>query len=83
VADDERHLLGGAQRRRDDQIALAFAIVIVGDDDELAIGKRLQNFLTGRPFSNRFCAGMDCQSPPPRQLISRRQHVASAGGLKS
>jgi hypothetical protein len=45
VADDKRHLLGGAQRRRDDQIALAFAIVVIGDDDEFAVGEGLQNFL--------------------------------------
>ena len=44
VADDERHLLRGAERGRDDQVALAFAVVIVGDDDDFAIGKRLQNF---------------------------------------
>src|ERR1700733_1382034 len=33
VADDERHLLGGAQRCRNDQIALAFAVVVIGDHD--------------------------------------------------
>src|ERR1700704_5858291 len=31
VADDERHLLGGAQRGRDDQIAFAFPVFIIGD----------------------------------------------------
>ena len=45
VADDEGHLLGGAQRRRHDQIALAFAVVVIGDHDEFAVGKGLQNFL--------------------------------------
>ena len=45
VADDERHLLGGAERGRDDQIALALPVVVVGDDDEFAPGKGLQNFL--------------------------------------
>ena len=45
VADDERHLLGGAQRRRDDQIALAFAVFVIGDDDEFAVGEGLQHFL--------------------------------------
>ena len=39
VADDERHLLGRAQRRRDEQIAFVLAIVVVGDDDDLAAGK--------------------------------------------
>ena len=45
VADDKRHLFGGAERRRHDQIALAFAIVVIGDDDEFAVGEGLQNFL--------------------------------------
>ncbi len=40
-----------AERGRDDQIALALAVVIVGDDDEFALGKGLQNFLGWyRPF---------------------------------
>ena len=42
MADDERHLVGGAVRGRDDQIALALAIVVVGDDDQFALGKGLQ-----------------------------------------
>jgi hypothetical protein len=45
MADDERHLLRRAERRGDDQIALALAVIIVSDDDEFALGKRLQNFL--------------------------------------
>ncbi len=59
VADDERHLFGGAQRRRHDQVALAFAVVVVGDDDEFAIGKSLQNFLDriGHFHASRFGAG--------------------------
>ena len=36
---------GGAQRRRDNQIALALAVFVIGDDDEFAAGKGLQNFL--------------------------------------
>ena len=39
VADDEGHLLGRAQRGRDEQIALVLAVVIVGDDDDLAAGE--------------------------------------------
>ena len=34
-----------AQRGRDNQIALALAIVVIGDDDEFAVGEGLQNFL--------------------------------------
>ena len=45
MADDERHLLGGAERGGDDQIALALAVVVIGHDDELAPGKGLQDFL--------------------------------------
>jgi hypothetical protein len=36
VADDEGHLFGRAVDRRDDQIALVLAPVIIGDDDDLA-----------------------------------------------
>ena len=39
VADDERHLLGRAERRRDEQIALVLAVVVVGDDHDLALGE--------------------------------------------
>src|SRR3984957_12661088 len=45
VADDERHLLGGAQRGRDNQIALALAVVVIGDDHEFAAGEGLQDVL--------------------------------------
>ena len=45
MADNERHLLRGAERGRDDQIALALPVVIVGNDDEFTLGKGLQNFL--------------------------------------
>ena len=37
VADDERHLLGRAQARRDKQIALVLTVVVIGHDDELAV----------------------------------------------
>ena len=33
------------ERSRDDQIALAFPVVVIGDDDEFTLGKGLQNFL--------------------------------------
>jgi hypothetical protein len=57
VADDERHLFGGAERRRDDQITLAFPIVVIGDDDELAVSESLQNFLDriGHSRVSLFC----------------------------
>ena len=45
VTDDERHLLSRAKRRRDDQIALPLPVIIIGDDDEFAAGKGLQDFL--------------------------------------
>jgi len=45
MPDDESHFLGGAERRRDDQIALAFAIFVIGHDDEFAAGEGMQNFL--------------------------------------
>ena len=39
VADDERHLLRRAERGGDEQVALVLAIVIVGDDHDLALGE--------------------------------------------
>ena len=39
VADDEGHLLRGAQRSRHEQVALVLAVVVVGDDDDLAARK--------------------------------------------
>ena len=39
IADDERHLLGRAQRSRNKQIAFVLAVVVVGDDDDFAAGK--------------------------------------------
>jgi hypothetical protein len=36
IADHERHLLCRAQRGGDEQIALVLAVVVVGDDNELA-----------------------------------------------
>ena len=36
IADDERHLLGRAQRSRDEQVAFVLAVVVVGDDHDLA-----------------------------------------------
>jgi hypothetical protein len=39
MTNDERHLLRRAQACRHEQIALVLAIVVVGDDDELAARK--------------------------------------------
>ncbi len=41
MADDERHLLRRGVDRGEDQIALVLAIVVVGDDDDLAGGERI------------------------------------------
>ncbi len=41
IADDERHLLRRAQRSRDEQVALVLAVVVVGDDHDLAFGEGL------------------------------------------
>ena len=40
VADDECHLFGRAQACGDKQVALALAIVVIGDDDKLAARER-------------------------------------------
>ena len=47
VADDERHLLGRAERGGDDHVALVLAVVVVGDDDDLAARERLDGFRDG------------------------------------
>src|SRR5580693_6751980 len=39
VADDERHLFRRAQARRDKQVAFILAIVVVGNDEDLAARK--------------------------------------------
>jgi hypothetical protein len=71
MADDERHLLGRAKRGRDDEIALALPIVIIGDDDEFAAGKGLQDFLDriGHFLNFSRCAGSAIAG-----LIGPRQH---------
>src|SRR5215211_56584 len=47
VADDERHLLRRAQRRRDGEVALALAVLVVGHDDDLAAGEGLDRLGDG------------------------------------
>ena len=41
VADDEGHLLRRAERGGDEQVALVLAVVVVGDDHDLALGEGL------------------------------------------
>ena len=41
IADDERHFFRRAERGGDEQIALVLAIVVVGDDHDLAFGEGL------------------------------------------
>ena len=47
VADDERHLFGGAKRGGDDHVALVLPVVVVRDDHDLAAGERLDGFRNG------------------------------------
>ena len=47
MADDEGHFLGRAERGGDDEVAFVFAIVIVGDDDDLASRHGLDGFSDG------------------------------------
>ena len=79
MADDEGHLLGGAERGRDDQIALALAVVIIGDDDDFAVGKGLQNFLDRiGHFLETLAAWPGCISRTwgSARSFRRRQHAA-------
>ncbi len=55
MADNERHLFRRRVHRGEDQIALVLAVVIVGDDDDLAGGERLDRLADtglgqGRPL---------------------------------
>jgi hypothetical protein len=45
MTDDERHFFGRAERGRNNQVALALAVVVIGNHDKLALGKGMQNFL--------------------------------------
>jgi hypothetical protein len=54
VPDDEGHLVGGAKRGGNDQVALALAVVVVGHDDDLAIGEGLQDFRNWMGHEMRF-----------------------------
>ena len=86
MADDERHLLGRAERGRDDQIALALPVVIVGDDDEFALGKGLQNFLDriGHFSKISYWAGSALAGlMRPRQRQYAGQNVADGHGGKA
>ena len=42
---DERHLLWRAERCGDDEIALPLAVIIIGYDDEFALGDGINGFL--------------------------------------
>ncbi len=42
VADDERHFLGGAVNGGDDQVALVFSVIVIGDDNDFAGLERTQ-----------------------------------------
>ena len=41
IANDEGHLLGRAEGSGDDQVALVFAVAVVGDDHDLAVSESL------------------------------------------
>ena len=47
IADDEGHLLGGAEGCRADEVALVLAVVVVGDDDERPATDRLDRLVHG------------------------------------
>jgi len=48
MADDERDLLGDRMDRGDDQIALVFAVVVIGDDKDLAAAEGVDGFVDAR-----------------------------------
>ncbi|MGH6751383.1 MAG: hypothetical protein ACREDP_04385, partial [Bradyrhizobium sp.] len=60
--------------------ALTFAVVVIGDDDEFAIGKSLQNFLDRIGHFSRISLGTGSALAGlmgPRQHQYAGQHVAS------
>ncbi len=59
MANDEGHLVRRAERGCDDQIALAFAIVIVGDDNHFAFGERLEDFRNRMGHSSLGWSGLE------------------------
>ena len=80
MADDERHLFGGAQRGRDNQIALALAILVIGDDDEFAVGKGLQNFLDR--IGHLFKVSLFCRESLAGLAAPRQHHYAGQSGSR-
>ena len=82
VADDEGHLLGGAKRDGDDQIALTLAVIVISDDDEFAPGEGLQDFLNriGHFLNIRFlCRDGLPGLAGPRQRDCARRYAARGG----
>ena len=81
IADDEGHLLGGAKRSGDDQVALVLAIVVVGDGDDLATGESLDgvcdgiehigSLRAGGPLRKSFGVTAPCVSATIRSAVSR------------
>src|SRR5262249_29138590 len=57
VADNERHFVGRAMRGRHEEIAFVFAVVVVGDDDDFAVGEGLD-----RGFDATVAVGHDSTS---------------------
>ncbi len=74
VTDDERHLLGGAGRGGDDHVAFVFAIVIVGDDNNLAARDRLDRLAN---WIRHVRSPMDCARAVKE--VVRRHRAARLG----
>ena len=76
VADDERHLLRRAKRGGDEQIALVLAVVVVGDDHDLAFGEGLDRGVDsavaiGHALTSR-AASAKCETATPSPRPSGR-----------
>ncbi len=70
VADDERHLFRRAQVRRDKQIAFILAVIVIGDDDNLATAECRDG------GANTFVNVLHSRPLPPM----RRQRAGGANG---
>src|SRR5262249_60271933 len=62
IADNERPFVGGAMRGRHEEIAFVFAVVVVGDDDDFAVGEGID-----RGFDATVAVGHD--SPSKKGLL--------------
>src|SRR5439155_8022274 len=82
MADDERDLLRRRMHRRDDEIALVFAVVIIGDDKDLTPGEGVDGFADARlghvVYSPKPLSARNCGLPSRSFKIVNCHNIARA-----